>query len=507
MSDGDETNGGRGAGLADAATREGRLINALLVLCAVLLGIAATLGVALFLQWHSIGQERGALAAREALLDDMLAGEDSDLAVIPHTAPGVSFVLNPGLGEATFKAGDAGPYQVSSLGLRGAAIGKKARDVTRVALVGDSVFFGWKLRDDDRLEAVLSRLAADKVSNGGRVEFVTIALPGWNTRDQAAFLRHHLGQIDPDYIVWSLIRNDLIDTPGAIPPGLLASWNSPQRDGLSSFEFARPDTQLDLPSYSTFARWRENLELIRDFGEAHSVGVSLLWWRSRQRAIIDHLHTTVPGVPPTVHLPAVYRYDEANWCVAPPDCHPTRWANEKLAIGLLQELADRDVLELSAWDDAQQAVVAAFADEASALTNEDDRREFFAGAAAQLPVRIAEDDRTDGLASVGLYGRTMTGDGMLLLRADPDADTLQLRLRPIPLLAPQPLDVAVALRSIDGRRLRRTHSLQAGDNRIDLAIPRDAPYGVVELAWSFSRVECVAPSRCVSARLLSVTVD
>ncbi|MEL7044679.1 MAG: hypothetical protein AAGL66_06625, partial [Pseudomonadota bacterium] len=330
------------SGLGNAALQ--RIAAFLLILAAVFLATAVVFGVFFLTQRQELALARGEVAALTDAREQLLLEQASDRAPFPHTVPALSFVLNPALGDATYMAASDSSYPVNRLGLRGGPIPPKPAGVERLVLVGDSLFFGWKLTEEDRLASVLSELLDRHLPAASRrLEIVTVALPGWNTVDQDTFLRYHLGRLNPDYIVWSLIRNDLFDTPGVVPPGVLASWNSPQAQAQVPFQLRSPERHLDLPLPTLLLRWQENLKRIQRFAAEHNIETTVLWWREKQRAVLDDLVEDTGFAGPVLYIPGRYRYDEGKWCVAPPDCHPTRWANERIAIALVVAVAAGDV--------------------------------------------------------------------------------------------------------------------------------------------------------------------
>jgi len=114
-----------------------------------------------------------------------------------------------------------GRVRTDALGLRRRAGPEPAPDALRVAVVGDSVAFGFGLDDDEclahQLEVVLAQARGDAARPG--VVCRTVALPGWNHRNQAAFLRDHYDVLAPDWIVYVPIVNDVRNTDGVWETG------------------------------------------------------------------------------------------------------------------------------------------------------------------------------------------------------------------------------------------------------------------------------------------------
>ena len=240
-----------------------RVLNLLLVLCSISLPTAMVLLGYFFFQYQEIENLKASLQSENELQSQLMSAQPLENSVEPHLVDEIGIVLNTGMGQSAFKAHQDDVYKVNSLGLRGEEIKRKKQDVTRILLVGDSMVFGWKLKDEDRLSSILNRYVSERVTNGNRVEFHTVAMPGWNVRSARAFLESHVRLLDPDLIVWWTIENDIEDVAGVIPPGQLAQWASPQDRDQSPFAGL---SRLHLKSGSFMPaiaeRRRENIELI-----------------------------------------------------------------------------------------------------------------------------------------------------------------------------------------------------------------------------------------------------
>jgi len=482
-----------------------RVAALLLSLTAIFLTTTLVLAVFLLRERQELAVARGEVAAFRDAREQLLLEQPSDRAPYPHTVPSLSFVLNPALESATFKSGADLPYPVNRLGLRGPAITRKAGGTTRVVLVGDSLFFGWKLSEEDKLAAVLSQLIARKVPEAsGRTEILTVALPGWNTRDQEAFLRSHLGRLAPDYIVWSLIRNDLFDTPGVVPPGLLASWNSPQARLPVPFQLRSPERHLDLPLPSLLARWRDSLLRIDRFAGEHGIPTTLLWWREKQRAVFDDLQAATAYAGPVLHIPGQYRYDEGNWCVEAPDCHPTRWANERIAVALAQHLVQAGALPPIDWSAGERAIIDAFAAAQAQRTNREARDRFYTAAARAVPAQFSPDKNSEVAVLYGMNADLMERNGAFVLRQrGAGGHTLRLDVQAIPPARNREQRITVTVRTADGDDVILEAALgDTAPQRLTLELPGAAPFGLHEIQWRFEYAECRGPTHCPAARFL-----
>lgn len=477
-----------------------RLTSFLLVVAAALL--TAVIALSLYILWdkRELAELKGSLLAQRQLQEELLANQDSDNAPYPHLVPGISYVLNPAMQQATWKTGEHQPYHINRIGLRGREIQAKPNGVKRIALVGDSVLFGWKLSDEDRLENLLQNLVDNRLG-AGKYEFVTIAIPGWNIIDQERFLRSHLARLNPDYIVWSIIRNDLLDSGGVIPPGMLAAWNSPHKELEQPFQFLPPALLRDAPAPEILSRWQTNLRVISEFSGEHHIPTSLLWWRARHRATLDYAMAGAGIELPVLYVPGQYRYDDGNWCVAFPDCHPTRWANERLAIAVLGELASQGVMASLSWDQGEQAVLDAFDKEQERSSTPAEQQAYMEEQAARIPDHYSP--AAPGGVVFGVHESKMQRNGLILLRRNGAATGLALEVAPLWMRPGPPLQLDIRVKSGDNRTVESSYTLDKPSTLIEMNLPPGANFGVYQIEWLFSYSECERPSACFSAELKS----
>ena len=142
-----------------------------------------------------------------------------------HADPRVGYVLKPDAELAIFE----GEIHSDGLGLRRRPLPSRGKDALRIAVLGDSVVFGYGLDDDEtlahRLELLLNA-AGEAAAAGGTaggtaggaparpVECRTVAIPGWNHRNAVWCLLDHLEVLDPDLVVYLPIANDVLDSDG-----------------------------------------------------------------------------------------------------------------------------------------------------------------------------------------------------------------------------------------------------------------------------------------------------
>jgi lysophospholipase L1-like esterase len=100
-------------------------------------------------------------------------------------------------------------YRVNAAGLRGPEVGEeKAPGVQRVAVLGDSITFGYWVAEADafprQLESLLNAGRGD-----GRVEVLNFGVPGYNLEQTTETLRARALRFAPDVVVLALCLNDL----------------------------------------------------------------------------------------------------------------------------------------------------------------------------------------------------------------------------------------------------------------------------------------------------------
>ena len=171
--------------------------------------------------------------------------------------PGLIYELVPGLDVELLGA----PLRTSPNGFRGPALSpSRTRPAVRVVGLGDSVMFGWGVREED---AYLTRMAGmlDASSPGVSWEVVNTAVPGYNTVMEVETLVAKGLRFDPDLVILNFVGNDL---------------------GLPNFIEERPDVlSLERSFLMDFVRGRLRGEPeagprlvgvpteVRRFGEAH----------------------------------------------------------------------------------------------------------------------------------------------------------------------------------------------------------------------------------------------
>lgn len=119
--------------------------------------------------------------------------------------PRIIYELVPGLDVEFLGV----PLRTNPSGFRGPAIAlERTRPAVRVVGLGDSVMFGWGVREE---ETFLARAAALLSADTGGVawEAVNTAVPGYNTVMEVETLAAKGLRFDPDLVVLNFVGNDL----------------------------------------------------------------------------------------------------------------------------------------------------------------------------------------------------------------------------------------------------------------------------------------------------------
>jgi lysophospholipase L1-like esterase len=101
------------------------------------------------------------------------------------------------------------PLRTNARGFRGPAVSEaRTRDAVRIVGLGDSVMFGWGVREED---TYLARLAQELRAAHPEVawEVINTAVPGYNTAMEVETLEKKGLAFDPDLVILNFVGNDL----------------------------------------------------------------------------------------------------------------------------------------------------------------------------------------------------------------------------------------------------------------------------------------------------------
>jgi lysophospholipase L1-like esterase len=101
-------------------------------------------------------------------------------------------------------------YRINAEGLRGPPLAvEKAEGVRRVAVLGDSVAFGYWVAEEDAFPRQLEGMLNAVRDGGPRVEVLNFGVPGYNLDQEIETLRSRVLAFAPDVVVVAFCLNDL----------------------------------------------------------------------------------------------------------------------------------------------------------------------------------------------------------------------------------------------------------------------------------------------------------
>ena len=101
-------------------------------------------------------------------------------------------------------------YRVNAEGLRGPEVAReKPEGVRRVAVLGDSIAFGYWVAEEDGLARQLEALLNGGRGDGPPVEVLNFGVPGYNLGQEVEALRSRALAFEPDVVVLAFCLNDL----------------------------------------------------------------------------------------------------------------------------------------------------------------------------------------------------------------------------------------------------------------------------------------------------------
>lgn len=93
---------------------------------------------------------------------------------------------------------------------------EKPSGVFRIAVIGDSLAFGWGVDPEDRYSDVLERFLNDTATSGPRYEVLNFGIPGYNTVMEAALLKERVWAYKPDALVLGYCADNDTSLPNFI---------------------------------------------------------------------------------------------------------------------------------------------------------------------------------------------------------------------------------------------------------------------------------------------------
>lgn len=263
------------------------------------------------------------------------------------------------------------PVAINSRGFRDREVDARPPPRTvRIAMVGDSLTFGWGVEAHARFSEALQAGVNDVLSRRGevaRVEVINTGIGNYNTAQQLALFENAVRDLGPDLVVVNWFINDAEPTPTKRSPivisySYLAMWLWGRVDTLRRMEDAAKDYREhyhdlyrdDQPGFmamtDAFAGFgrraqQDGFELMVSLlPELHSV-----WPQYEFRAVHDKVSAAAlaGGAAEVVDLAPAFEGEapETLW-VSPDDAHPNARGHAIIARGLIDPVAQR-VLQIA----------------------------------------------------------------------------------------------------------------------------------------------------------------
>ncbi len=261
-----------------------RVLRALAVIAAVATTAAAVFAVAWLGGRSRPGLDIDRLDARERQqLIETMADVSGAAYSSAWFAPEIGYTLRRGAEVEAW--GDR--FTSNELGFRSGPAAK-VEGVFRVVFVGDSWTYGMGVPWRDSFPKQVEEVARAANPSGPPVEAWTLALPGWNTLNQAAALELLYDRLQPDAVVLCPVVNDASSLPYVLANGLTREAVV-YRDAFGSDHPLRYPIQ-PVDSWRYRQRWRAAATRIGELGD---------WLATR--AIPFHLMFVAQWDEPYVH--------------------------------------------------------------------------------------------------------------------------------------------------------------------------------------------------------------
>jgi len=122
--------------------------------------------------------------------------------------PGLFYELRPGSSVVI----DDSPNAINSLGMRDREVARQKRSgVFRIAVLGDSLTYGWRVSLEEcyvkKLETLLNSRNA---SSDRRFEVLNFGVSGYNTEQELIVLREKVIGFEPDLVIVGFVPNDIL---------------------------------------------------------------------------------------------------------------------------------------------------------------------------------------------------------------------------------------------------------------------------------------------------------
>ncbi len=474
----------------------------LLVLCSTFFALSVFLGGYLFYRFREINLLKAQLMNKQAIQKELLNENDLDFVLYPHRKNFIGYTLNPLFKQGTLWSSDEEPYEINALGLRGPKITEKTEGVKRILLLGDSWLFGWFLKEEDRIGSQLQQLV-DSKTEVGKYEVITAAIPGWNTQCEANFLKHHIHRIDPDYIIWEIMANDVLDANGVVPPGVLSESYSPQTPERTPFTTL--GKLINYPMPFILSRYERNLELIHECGKQY--GIPIFIFSIDVNPVFLKQISEKQDIPyPVLFLPDKYKLDKERGWLKPNDFHPTPWLTNIIATGLLKQLKKQKfIVEIDFKQDENEIAEPFQLYSDLQITQEHIeayKQKYLTWTPSEF--QTGEIQPNTGLGLV--HRNKMSQHGYIYLHVPDERKSIGIYIQIEEMFLDHPHEVTFTVRDCDQKENKITMKIDHTIIQCDIPLPEPLnPYPLYEIEWKFDYCECSSPRLCYSATLMHVS--
>lgn len=200
--------------------------------------------------------------------------------------------------------------RINAHGYRGASIEPKRDDVARVVCLGDSVTFGFKVKERESYPALLQ----ERLSAGHRVEVLNVGVPGYSSLQGRRQFARDIVALGPDLVIVSLGNNDLLDgslldSRQPVYSASVFAW----RQRVLRLNLTRALTQLRRPTQTqpnlsrcTAEETRDNLTAIARTAARHGVKAVFFHPLHAREADLKLPIVTVPDPLPTIDVAGAF---------------------------------------------------------------------------------------------------------------------------------------------------------------------------------------------------------
>jgi len=248
-------------------------VNVLIVLLVLLLLAAAGEGVVRLLQHNGY------------LVDYRKSGKKQKTQPQRVYAPRFISSTNPKL----FVEFDPADPQVNALGMRGPLPSKqKAPGVFRIAVLGDSIAFGYGLKDEESFPRLLE---ASLRQHGRSVEIINFAVCGYGLEAYTEVYRTKARDFKPDLVLMAYVLNDPASTAGVFESIAAKMKQKAKLKRVANY------SQLAAWLIDTYSQAVDSYQSTRQFNE--------VYFKSENRAILKPMFQVLHDVVAADGIPLV----------------------------------------------------------------------------------------------------------------------------------------------------------------------------------------------------------